>query len=39
MLYGISQTAFFCAEKAECAVSEESGNKDTWLQFVTIFFG
>ena len=29
----------FLAEKAECAVLEESGNKDTWLQFITIFFG
>ena len=29
----------FLAEEAECAVLEESGNKDTWLQFITIFFG
>ena len=29
----------FLPEKAECAVLEGSGNKDTWLQFITIFFG
>lgn len=28
------------AKKAECAVLQTSGrNKDTWLQFITIFFG
>lgn len=29
----------FRAEKAEYALLEASGNKDTWLQFITIFFG
>lgn len=31
--------ALSLAEIAEFAMLWESGNKDTWLQFTTIFFG